>query len=160
MGIHNQRTDEDPTHKILVIGIGNTLRSDDGVGHYVIELLNTEPLLGIETMIRHQLTPELAETVATKSLVIFVDASLNVPENEVRMSRIEPETDSQIMAHTANPAGILQLAQCLFDGNPTGWLVEISVTDTGIGETLSPVARQGAKRAVKEITGLIEHQPS
>jgi Ni,Fe-hydrogenase maturation factor len=41
----------------LVIGYGNTIRSDDGAGQAVAEALATHALPGVRTQTVHQLTP-------------------------------------------------------------------------------------------------------
>ena len=46
---------------VLVIGYGNVLRSDDGVGWHVTERLASDARFASVTVLqRHQLTPELA----------------------------------------------------------------------------------------------------
>ena len=45
----------------LVIGIGNQLRKDDGIGPALVESLAERD--GVESCIVHQLTPELAMRV-------------------------------------------------------------------------------------------------
>ena len=64
------------TGDVLVIGYGNTLRTDDGVGRLAAERLADDPRLdGVRVIGRHQLTPELALDVSQAALVVFVDAS-------------------------------------------------------------------------------------
>src|SRR5215472_4005839 len=64
--------------RVLIIGYGNPLRADDGVGWRMAcrlgELVRDEPF---EVLAVHQLTPELAEPISRAELVIFVDASHN-----------------------------------------------------------------------------------
>ncbi len=43
--------------KVLVIGYGNTLRSDDGAGKRVAELVAEWQLLNVRSLLVHQLTP-------------------------------------------------------------------------------------------------------
>jgi Ni,Fe-hydrogenase maturation factor len=60
---------------VLVIGYGNTLRRDDGVGVRAAELIAADPRLAHARVLAvHQLTPELALDIGAVSLVIFVDA--------------------------------------------------------------------------------------
>ena len=61
----------------LVLGYGNTLRRDDGVGVRAAELMAADPrFAGVEVLTAYQLTPELSLDIATASLVIFVDADV------------------------------------------------------------------------------------
>ena len=67
---------------ILVIGYGNELRRDDGLGPRVAASLAGP---GVRALAVRQLTPELAEEVATARLVVFVDARVNPPAATVEV---------------------------------------------------------------------------
>ncbi|CAK6698908.1 hypothetical protein [Synechococcus sp. CBW1107] len=64
---------------VLVIGIGNPLRQDDGVGRWLVEDLEQDSraqefLVQLELRPCHQLLPELAADLARSERVLFVDA--------------------------------------------------------------------------------------
>ena len=139
----------------LIIGYGSTLRGDDGVGPAVAELIEARNLPGVDVIACHQLTPELADPISKVRSVIFVDAALELPEDQVRVSRVEPEAAHQVMVHTASPGGLLHLARSVFNACPAAWLVEIPVAEMGIGEQLSPFAQQGVEQAVTKVLELI-----
>ena len=62
---------------ILVIGYGNTLRRDDGVGVRAAEMMAADSrFAGVEVLMAYQLTPELSLDIATASLVVFIDADV------------------------------------------------------------------------------------
>ena len=62
---------------ILVIGYGSQLRSDDAVGPRVVEAVADLQLEGVQTLIRHQLTPELSEIISTaRAVILSMPASL------------------------------------------------------------------------------------
>ena len=63
--------------EVLVIGYGNTLRGDDGVGPRVVEAIGTLGLPGVRTLICPLLTPELADPISRAEKVIFVDAAMD-----------------------------------------------------------------------------------
>ncbi len=67
-----------PSSLVLVIGYGNELRGDDGIGPHVVSELAALELPGVLTRIVHQLLPELAAELADTCLVIFVDAQLRI----------------------------------------------------------------------------------
>lgn len=133
---------------MLVIGYGSTLRSDDGVGPAAAALIEARHLDGVQVIVCHQLTPELADPISKAGTVIFLDASLDLPEMSARVRPLEPDTSRQVMAHTASPGGLLCLSQSVYKTSPTAWLVEIPTVDMGIGEHLSPVAERGVHQAV------------
>jgi len=59
----------------LLIGYGNTLRSDDGAGQKIANIVSEWNLPQWRSLSVHQLTPELALDIAQADLVIFVDAT-------------------------------------------------------------------------------------
>ena len=62
---------------LLVIGYGNTLRRDDGVGPKLADAVAALGLTGVRTLACALLTPELAEAVSQAQRVIFVDAAVD-----------------------------------------------------------------------------------
>jgi len=135
---------------ILVIGYGNTLRRDDGVGPKVAEAVTGLALPGVRALACPLLTPELAEAVSQARLVIFVDAAVDAPR-EVQWRKLAPAASSQIMAHAASPATLLALARDVFGHAPEAWWLTIPVEDLGIGEEFSPLAQRGFESAVQEV---------
>src|SRR5208282_3684027 len=91
---------------LLVIGYGNTLRRDDGVGPKVAEAIAELALPGVRTLACPLLTPELAEPVSQAGVVVFVDAAVDAPR-EVQRRPLAPADTSQVMAHAASPATLL-----------------------------------------------------
>ena len=135
---------------LVVIGYGNALRRDDGVGPKVAEAVAALGLPGVRALACALLTPELAEAVSQASVVIFVDAAVDAPR-EVQMRKLEPAGSSQIMAHAASPATLLALARDVFGHAPEGWWLTIPAEDLGIGEEFSPLAQRGFETAVQEV---------
>ena len=138
---------------LLVIGYGNTLRGDDGVGPKVAEAIEALGLPGLRALSCALLAPELAEVVSKAATVVFVDAAVDAPR-EVQLRKLTPAGTSQLMAHAASPATLLAMARDVFGHAPEGWLLTIPVQDMGIGEELSEFARKGFERAVETITKL------
>ena len=135
---------------ILVIGYGNTLRRDDGVGPSVAEAVAALALPGVRTLACPLLTPELAEPVSQARVVIFVDAAVDAPR-EVQLRTLAPADSSQIMAHAASPATLLALARDVFGHAPEAWLITVPVEDLGIGDEFSPLAQRGFETAVGHV---------
>jgi hydrogenase maturation protease len=109
---------------ILVIGYGNTLRRDDGVGPSVADAIAALAPPGVRALACPLLTPELADPISRASVVIFVDAAVDAPR-EVQMRKLAPADTSQIMAHAASPATLLALARDVFGHAPEAWLLTI-----------------------------------
>ena len=139
--------------RLLIIGYGNTLRRDDGVGPKVAEAVEALALPGVRALACALLTPELAEAVSQANTVVFVDAAVDAPR-EVQMRKLTPAETSQIMAHAASPATLLALARDVFGHAPNAWWLTIPAEELGIGEELSALAQQGFERAVERIKRL------
>ena len=135
---------------ILVIGYGNTLRRDDGVGPKVADAVAALALPGVRALACPLLTPELADPISRARVAIFVDAAVDAPL-EVQLRILAPAGSSQIMAHAANPATMLALARDAFGHAPEAWWLTIPVADLGVGEELSPLAQRGFEVAVDEV---------
>jgi hydrogenase maturation protease len=138
---------------LLVIGYGNTLRSDDGVGPKVADAVAALALPGVHALAFPLLTPELADPVSQARVVIFVDAAVDAPR-EVQLRPLAPADTSQIMAHSASPATLLALARDVFGHAPEAWLLTIPAETIGIGEELSAFTSRGLESAVEEIKKL------
>ena len=137
----------------LVIGYGNPLRSDDGVGAKVAAAVEELHLPGVVALVRHQLTPELAEPVSEARAVVFVDAAADA-STEVQLRPLEQADGAQLMAHAADPRTLLALARHLFGRCPPAWWLTIPVQNLGFGEELSPLARRGYETALEKIRAL------
>jgi hydrogenase maturation protease len=134
----------------LVIGYGNTLRRDDGVGPRVAEAVAAMGLPAVRTLACPLLTPELAEPVSQARGVIFVDAAVDAPR-EVQLRTLAPAASSQVLAHAASPATILALARDVFGHAPHAWLLTVPVEDFEIGDEFSPLAQRGFETAVRQV---------
>jgi hydrogenase maturation protease len=123
----------------LLIGLGNTLRGDDGVGIRVAERARTRfPELDVLSV--HGLSPELAETVTHYDMVMIVDAS--VATDTLRVTEVLPAASGEkIRSHTMSPAGILGLAATLYHRVPRrSVLIEVPAAECDFADTLSPRA--------------------
>jgi hydrogenase maturation protease len=138
---------------ILVIGYGNTLRRDDGVGPKVAEAVAALALPGVRALPFPLLTPELADPVSQAHIVVFVDAAVDAPR-EVQLRKLAAADTSQIMAHAASPATLLALARDVFGHAPEAWLLTIPAENIGIGEDLSASTHRGLETAVEKIKKL------
>ena len=138
---------------LLLVGYGNTLRSDDGVGPKVVEAIAALNLPGVETLICDLLTPEVADPISRADTVVFVDAAIDAPA-EVQLRTLLPADSSQIMAHAADPRTVLALAHDVFGHAPEAWWLTIPVKDIGIGEQFSDLAWKGVGRAIQKIRDL------
>jgi hydrogenase maturation protease len=157
---------------VLVIGYGNTLRRDDGVGVRAAELMAADPrFAGVEVLMAYQLTPELSLDIGTASLVIFVDAdmrglpgAIDVRELSAgagaagdvsRLPGLEP-VDQGASSHHVGADEVLALARELTGASPRAVAVGIGVADLELGEVLSASVEAALPRVVDAVARLVD----
>lgn len=143
---------------ILIIGYGNPIRGDDGIGQAVIAEVEQWNLANVRSQSLHQLTPELSAEMAEVETVIFVDADLG--GDHVNISAVEPlPSDLFNWAHSLNPRSLLSLTQFLYQKSPETWLIAIPGENFELSETLSEKALNGIQEALKIIKNLLSKNP-
>ncbi|PJF35508.1 MAG: hypothetical protein CUN49_10210 [Candidatus Thermofonsia Clade 1 bacterium] len=143
----------------LVIGIGNTLRGDDGVGVAVAQsLAEQHSAPDLQVIACQQLTPELAALISQAEQVIFVDASLNLPVGKVQVQPLDAAAEQACSAHHTAPSALLGLAKALYGAQPRSALVAIGAQAFGFSEQLSAPVAQALPQALHLVMGLLsEH---
>jgi len=143
----------------LIIGYGNTLRGDDGVGPRVAEAIAGWGLPNVRAISTAQLTPELAEALAGAEVVIFVDAQIGQPASTgVSFKPVAPDEKRLLNTHSGDPRRLLALTMQLYGRSPSAWLVAIPGVNFDFGETLSTLARRGMDEALQRIRALLTGQ--
>jgi hydrogenase maturation protease len=146
-------------NSFLVIGYGNTLRSDDGVGQIVATEVESWQIPSVESHSLHQLTPEIAETLANSDYAIFIDACPVTEIGEtVQIYPIEPiDSHNFSLGHISNPRSLLALTKAIYNYAPEACAIAIPAVNFDLGETLSPIAKNGMNQALQQIQNLIAH---
>ncbi len=132
--------------KSLIIGYGNSLRSDDGAGYKAVTIL--EPELSsaeVQFIATHQLTPELSEAISRASRVLFVDASHEGGAGEICFEGIlrDPYFQPGGLTHDLTPSALLELSARYFQAEPEAWLLTITGETFELGENFSPPVQAG-----------------
>ena len=122
----------------LLIGIGNPLRGDDGVGWHLVEGLGLQ---------RHQLTPELAEAVAAADRLLIVDAWLAPPRSPCLLRPLEATDGWERDTHRVAPARLLALAEQLFGRCVPAHELLVPAFDFSWGDQFSPQLRRQLPQA-------------
>jgi hydrogenase maturation protease len=141
---------------VLVIGYGNPLRSDDGVGQQMAQAIAGWELPKVEAIAVHQLTPELVEPLSMVDLAIFIDAYPADTLQNVQIRLLEPAKSGITAGHWCEPQVLLALTQALYNYQPQAWWMMVPGTSFDLGECLSPVAQQGMEAALQETEHLIK----
>lgn len=146
----------------LVIGYGNILCGDDGLGQKVVELLvpRLSPKVSqvTELLILHQLDVTLCARLNNYRHIIFVDAQTNLYQEDVVTIDLSKENEAQTMveqpdfsAHFLIPEDLLEITRQLYSDCPHGWLVAVKGFQTEPGTGLSVEALKNADKAVELI---------
>lgn len=143
-------------NRVLVIGYGNTLRTDDGAGRQVAERLAIDPrLAGAAVMQVHQLAPELALDVSRADLVVLVDAGHGPAAGRFTLDRVRRDGGSgTTWSHHLDPSSLLALADELYGHAPVTFLVTVGVESMEVGDRLSPRVEAALPEVIDSIAEL------
>jgi hydrogenase maturation protease len=134
--------------RALAIGVGNPLRSDDGVGWHVVEVLMERAIPGIEGTTVHQLTPELAELLRNVERVAFIDAAVDEGPGRIGCRRVVAEPARLRGSHGMAPGELLGLAERLgIQPAPEARLFTVGAQSLDHGSCLSEIVDQAVERA-------------
>jgi hydrogenase maturation protease len=148
-------TDFEPN--ILVIGYGNDLRNDDAVGQRVAERVAACQLPHVHTITIRQLTPEMAEMLATVALVIFVDVyPAAETEADVQIQEIKDTDIAGSLSHSVDPRWLLTLTRTLYGHAPRAFWVMVPGVNFEVKIDLSSVAERSVEMALQKINHLIQ----
>ena len=124
-----------------MIGIGNPLRGDDGVGCWLAEqaavLTAADPGGSVAVRSVQQLTPELAEELAQLEAVLFIDAWLAPATAEPQLTEIGPAPGAA-ESHQLEPAQLLAASEALYGRTPRAHMLQVPAHTCEHGMELSP----------------------
>ncbi len=143
--------------KALVIGYGNPLRGDDGIGQAVAQAIAAEAdAPDVTVVFCQQLTPELAESLAGAAFAVFVDAVADAPAGSIRTSAQHATAlPASGIVHHLDPGALLTLAVTLYGSAARTVLVAVGADAMEIGEGLSPAVANALPRAVATVRRLL-----
>ena len=148
-----------PGARVLLIGIGNDLRGDDGAGPRAARAL--EERVAWDVRVSHGLTPELADELAACDVAIFVDADAD-PALLHPTWRRHPDPIAAaaaavaptLLGHALDVPALLRLCAGLHGRVPQAATLSLPARDFGLREALSPIAEQGVAVAIAALFAL------
>jgi hydrogenase maturation protease len=141
--------------KTLVIGYGNTLRSDDGVGVWIADHIDAFHLPNVDVRTCHQLHLELVPDLIEYERVILIDAGMSGEPIAVRACNPSPALPSST-DHNVSPEVLQQLALELYDVPIEIHLYTVRGECFDFGPTFSPVVKDRADYALAMIIARIQ----
>jgi hydrogenase maturation protease len=157
-------------NRTLVIGYGNVYCRDDGVAFYIINLLRQRARLPVlqadedgldglghpvDTILLHQLVPEIVSVVIRYEHVVFIDAHKGTIPDEVRVVEVHEEFGFHAVTHHMSPGMLLALARKDSHPVPKAHLVSVKGDDFDFGLGLSEPCLRRAEMAEKMILDMM-----
>lgn len=158
------RAAELPGSGVLIVGYGNPLRSDDGVGPAIAERLASDPrFAGADVRTQHQLTPELALDASGAQLLLLVDADDTLAPGEVAVRELvgadagedgggglagRVEEGGPPLTHHVDPVSLLALAAQLWGAAPHAVVAGVGPASLELGDRLTPAVEAAIPQAV------------
>ena len=147
----------------LIIGVGNTLRRDDGAGIWLAKAVAAalaERGRLVEIRLLQQLLPEIAEEIGEvpAQTVLIADCSADGPieaEGWVRLLATTEEAGTPIGSHGLGAPALIELARGLYGFSGEAWLATVPGVDFDHGEGLSPSTQHAIDHLAPTIVGLI-----
>ncbi|MCP4694796.1 MAG: hydrogenase maturation protease, partial [Desulfobacterales bacterium] len=138
----------EPREDILVIGVGNTLREDDGVGVHLVrklkekfsDRLNCIEVYEPDILLAEQMT-EYAEALIIDAMVVEDGAPFNLVSLHPSKSMLPA---AGFVTHSFDWGAVLKMAEELFGKSLRATLLGVSARSYGISETISPFCLKNA----------------
>ena len=141
-------------HPVVIVGVGNLLRRDDGAGIVAARRLRTVLPSAVRVCESAAEVRELLELLSSCRCAFLIDAACGIPAGQVL--RIDAHAQT-LPAAPSTSSHALTLAQILDLGRALGQLPArlilygIGETAFGMGEGISPVVDSGVAEVVNRI---------
>ncbi len=133
--------------RVLVYGIGNPGRRDDGLGTAAAQRVAGLGLGNVTCESNYQLNLEDAALCARHDIAIFIDAAMDIEEAFV-LRPLEPDPNIPVMTHALTPEAVLAVSGAVFGSAPRAYVLGIRGHEWDQGEGLSPAAEQDLEAAI------------
>jgi hydrogenase maturation protease len=134
--------------KVLLIGIGNAARQDDGLGWAFLEQVEQGAYFPGPCLYRFQLNLEDAELISHYDQVFFVDACRGELAGGFAVRACLPQAGPGFSTHLLAPEALLYLCQHLYARVPRAWLLAIQGYQWQVREGLCPAAQVNLRHAL------------
>jgi hydrogenase maturation protease len=133
--------------KMLLIGIGNCGRGDDGLGWMFADYVREHASSLFDVEYRYQLQVEDAELISQYDTVIFADASHEELVNGFEFRSCEAAGHFYYSSHMQSPQTLLFLSEKLFGKKPDSFIVGITGVEWDLKTSLHPDAEKNLHTA-------------
>lgn len=142
--------------KVLILGYGNCLRGDDGIGWLAAEKLQVSLIHpDLQVCTAHQLYPEMVAQLHDIDYVIFIDASVEGIPGQISCSHLSDQPVSgSTLGHTFAPQQLLACAAALYGRAPAAHLYTVTGVSFAYEMQLSSLMQLILPVLVRDIEGL------
>lgn len=136
-------------NNILIIGIGNCGRTDDGLGWAFVDRIKESLPEHMDYAYRYQLQIEDAELISHYRSVYFVDAHTQQWKAGFLIDRCYPKGGHGFSTHALEPATVVYLSEALYKTTPVSYILGISGFRFDLKMGLTKKAEENLEQAVK-----------
>lgn len=134
--------------KIIIIGIGNSGRQDDGLGWaFVDEIKQKFP--GIMIDYKYQLQIEDADLISSYDTVFFIDATKENTEKGFSYAKCQASEQYSFSTHALQPETILHLCKTIYNKHPNAYILGIQGYEWDLQIGLTKKAKQNLDYVTK-----------
>jgi len=144
--------------KILLFGIGNCGRADDGLGWAFLDRMKSELPENYDYEYRYQLQIEDADLASQYDIVIFIDAHKHFFENGFNWEECFPKATNSFTSHELDPTTVLYLTESIYDKKPHAYILGIHGEKYNLEIGLSDLAEKNLFKAISFFKGEIHLQ--
>jgi hydrogenase maturation protease len=130
----------------LLIAVGNTLRGDDGIGHWVVAQIEKKKLPKVTVRYMQQLHIDLLEELGRFDTVIVADAAIQ--EAPATLEPIAIKDEGLSSSHRADAATLKSLHHKLYQQSLQWMACGIKATDFDMGESISKATLKNGEKAL------------
>jgi len=143
-------------NKILLFGIGNCGRADDGLGWAFLDEIEKSFPEKFDLEYRYQLQVEDAELASHYDSVYFVDAHrLNLKEGFI-IKKLQPIETHLFSTHELPPQTVLYLTNQMYNRFPNASIIGITGTVFKLKMGLSEIATSNLIKSLNQFYKIIE----
>ena len=133
----------------LIFGIGNSGRTDDGLGWAFLDRINKDPALRSQLEYRYQLQVEDAALIRDAENILFVDAYQGRLEGGCSLTPCAASPGFDYTSHVLAPQAVLQICKELYGKVPQANLLLVEGKSWDLQMGLTPQAQTNLEQAFR-----------
>jgi hydrogenase maturation protease len=144
-----------PGDRVLLLGVGNDLRGDDGAGPYVVRALEGSVPWTLRSC--HGLVPDLVDELARSDVTIVVDAHADPILDRPTWTLHTPAEGALppgAFGHHLDLAALAALTQLLYGRAPVCATLALPARSFDLGEAFSPLTTRAVEEAIDALAAL------